>query len=70
LSDFAFYDGGPLTFLILFVLMCLSIFWGRHLRKQDARFQSIIDIVAIVLSGLVVLSFAMRWTAGLFGFIV
>ncbi len=70
MSDFAMFDGGPLTFLILFVLMVFSFVWGRHLSKLDSRYQTLMDVFAIVLSGLVILSFAMGWASQFFGYAV
>ena len=54
-------DLGLLSILVVAVIAVFSFVWGRYLSKLDSRYQTLMDVVAIVLSGLVIFSFAMRW---------
>lgn len=61
-------DLGLLSILVVAVIAVFSFVWGRYLSKLDSRYQTLMDVIAIVLSGLVILSFAMRWLS--FGYAV
>jgi F0F1-type ATP synthase membrane subunit b/b' len=69
-SDTIFIDVGAIAIFVLLALVVSWFIWGRWLSKLDERYQTLMDVVAIILSGLVIFSFAMGWTNTLFGFVV
>jgi hypothetical protein len=61
LSDFTIIDVGSFA-IVIFVILTVSHFvWRKYLSKLDSRYQTIIDIIAIIFSGLVILSMANLW---------
>lgn len=63
-------DLGLLSILVVAVIAVFSFVWGRYLSKLDSRYQTLMDVIAIVLSGLVILSFAMGWALHAFGYVL
>jgi hypothetical protein len=61
LSDFVAIDVGSFSILVLVVLAIFSFVWGRYLSKLGSRCQTMIDIIAVILSGVVILSLATGW---------
>ena len=61
MSDFTIIDMSSVA-IVIFVILTVSHFvWRKYLSKLDSRYQTIIDIIAILLSGLVILSMANLW---------
>jgi hypothetical protein len=58
LSTPMYIDGSLITVVLMVSLAGFSFVWGRYLRKLGPRYQTMIDIIAIVLSVLVVSGFA------------
>ena len=61
MSDFGIFDATAFSILMLCVIIVFPFAWGRYLSKLDSRYQTLMDIIAIILSGLVILSFATGW---------
>ena len=61
MSDFVAIDVGFLSIFVLVVLAVFSFVWGRYLSRLDSKYQTLIDVIAVILSGLVILSVAMGW---------
>ena len=55
------------SIVLVAVIVGFSFVWGRYLSKLDSRYQTLMDIIAIILSGLVILSFATGWIVRAFG---
>jgi len=66
LSGFIAIDGTTIAILMVILLAGFSFFWGRYLSKLDSRYQTMMDIIAIALSGLVIAAFATGWVLQLF----
>jgi integral membrane sensor domain MASE1 len=58
LSGFIEIDGTTIAILMVILLGRFSFVWGRYLCKLDSRYQTMMDIIAIALSGLVIAAFA------------
>jgi len=61
LSDFVAIDVGFLSIFVLVVLAVFSFVWGRYLSRLDSKYQTLIDVIAVILSGLVILSVVTGW---------
>ncbi len=58
MNGFIAIDGTTIAILMLVLLAGFSFVWGRYLSKLDSRYQMMMDIIAIALSGLVIAAFA------------
>ncbi len=70
MSDTIFIDVSDISIFVLLAFVFSWFIWWRWFSKLDARYQTLMDVVAIILSGLVIFSFAMGRTNTLFSFIV
>lgn len=61
MSDFVAIDVGFLSIFVLVVLAVFSFVWGRYLSRLDSKYQTLIDVIAVILSGLVILSVVTGW---------
>jgi hypothetical protein len=54
-----FIDGGAITILVLLILAVTWFIWGRSLSKLDARYQRVLDVLAIIVSSSVIFLIAL-----------
>ena len=59
LSTVVVIDGVILTIMVASIITGISVIWNRYLSKLDLRYQAIMDIVAILLSGTIIIVVAM-----------
>jgi hypothetical protein len=59
LSTVVVIDGVLLTIIVASIITGISFIWNRYLSKLDLRYQTIMDIVAIILSGTIIFLVAM-----------
>ena len=61
MSDFVIIDTSFVA-IVIFVILTVSHFvWRKYLSKLEPRYQTIIDIIAIIISGLVIISMVNLW---------
>jgi len=62
-----FIDGSAISIFALLVLAVSWFIWRRWLRKLDARYQRVMDVLAIIASGGVIFLIALlRYVPSLF----
>jgi hypothetical protein len=58
-SDTVFIDGSTISIFALLMLAVSWFIWGRWLNKLDPRYQRVLDVLAIIASGSVILLIAL-----------